>query len=96
MSLEELLNYGDQENQDCTFLVEDKNCQDNRQVINNQMLADTIMNNGLTGKEKLILAFVRDGLTTREIGAKLGVSHVIVVRRMAEIRQKCQKYLDKD
>lgn len=96
ISLEELLNHGDQENQDCTFLMKDKNFQDNRRVINNQMLADTIMNNGLTSKEKLLLVFIKDGLTTREIGVKLGVSHVIVVRRMSQIRQKCRKYLDKD
>jgi len=62
--------------------------------LNNRMLAETIQNNGLTTREKEILAFSSDGLTTREIGSRLGVSHVRVVKLMHRIREKCLKYRD--
>ncbi len=62
--------------------------------LNNKMLAEAIMNNGFSGREKEILSFFRDGLTTREIGKKIGVSHVRVVKLMRRIREKCKRHLD--
>jgi len=45
-------------------------------------------------KEKNLLSLCAEGLTTRQIGAKAGISHVAVVRQMRKIRAKCLKYLD--
>jgi RNA polymerase sigma factor (sigma-70 family) len=64
--------------------------------LNDKFLTQTILNNGLTPKEKKILYFYAQGLTTREIGRRLGVSHVSVVKSTKRIREKCLRYLDTD
>jgi RNA polymerase sigma factor (sigma-70 family) len=64
--------------------------------LNDKFLTETILNNGLTPKEKKILYFYAQGLTTREIGRRLGVSHVSVVKSTKRIREKCLRYLDTD
>lgn len=64
--------------------------------LNNRLIAETIQNNGLSPKEKQVLCFYAQGLTTRKIGERLGVSHVRVVKMTAAIREKCKKYLDPD
>jgi len=48
----------------------------------------------LTKREKGIVSYCADGLTMREIGKILGVSHVRVVKLMRRIRVKCDKHLD--
>jgi len=63
--------------------------------LHDKLLAEVIQNNGLLPKEKEILRFYAQGLTTREIGKRLGVSHVSVVKATRRIRQKCLRYLDK-
>lgn len=93
-SLDELLKPVKEDSGDHSLVLEDKRASDYRQLLNDKMLVETIQNNGLSPKEKFILSLVKDGLTTREIGARLGISHVGVVKRMVKIRQKCQKYLD--
>lgn len=60
--------------------------------LDDKMLVERIRNNGLSKREKVILSFYGDGLTTREIGRRIGVSHVMVVKLMAGIRVKCRKY----
>ncbi len=67
---------------------------DYRAYLNDRLLADVIINNGLTAKEKALLPWLSLGLTTREIGRKVGVSHVAVVKMTKVIRGKCMKYLD--
>lgn len=81
-ALEEMLN------------TQDYNPRDYFQELNDKMLTDTISNNGLTVKEKYILSLCSQGLTTRQIGKDLGVSHVRIVKILGEIRQKCRRYLD--
>lgn len=43
---------------------------------------------GLFGREKEVAALMAQGLTTREIGARLNISHVMVVKIMKKIRNK--------
>jgi DNA-directed RNA polymerase specialized sigma subunit len=62
--------------------------------LNDKMLSETILNNGLSKREKDILIFLSKGFTMREIGSFLGVSHVRVVKIVGSIREKCQKYAD--
>lgn len=64
------------------------------EYLDNKLLVETIQNNGLSPREKHILSLFAQGLTTRQIGERLGVSHVRVVKLAAIIRRKCKKYLD--
>lgn len=43
----------------------------------------------LSARENIVLERSADGLTTREIGDELGVSHVMVVKIKKKIRHKC-------
>ncbi|MDD5128039.1 MAG: sigma-70 family RNA polymerase sigma factor [Candidatus Omnitrophica bacterium] len=70
-------------------------CQDCREDLHNQFLAQSILNNGFNPREKRLLEYFSQGLTTRDIGKRMGVSHVSVVKMMRKVRVKSQKYLDK-
>lgn len=59
-----------------------------------EFLINDIRNNGLTVKEKAVFEFALEGLTTREIGRRLGISHVSVVKLRKKIKEKCKKHLD--
>lgn len=63
-------------------------------LINCKMLIEKINNNGLTKREKEVFCLALEGLTTREIGNKLGISHVRVVKLRSKIKDKCKKYTD--
>jgi len=77
-----------------SFILEDERSGDYFNRLNDKLLVETINNNGLNPKEKYVLSLCSEGLTTREIGKKLGVSHVSVVKIMARIRNKCKHYRD--
>ena len=62
--------------------------------LSDKLLAETIQNNGLEPREKEILAFYARGFTIRQIGQRLGISHVRVLKLTRRIREKCYKYLD--
>lgn len=63
--------------------------------LNSKMFAEAISNNGLTKREKDIIFLHAEGLTTREIGQRVQLSHVRVLKLLAQIKEKCKKYLDK-
>lgn len=93
ISLDSILNREDADIHE-TSLLEDKSSSDYLDCLNDKYLVETIQNNGLTLREKDVLLLCAEGLTTREIGLKLNISHVRVVKLMAQIRQKCKKYRD--
>jgi len=59
-----------------------------------KMLIEQINNNGLTTREKEVFNFAINGLTVRDIGSRLGISHVRVVKLRHSIAEKCLKHLD--
>ncbi len=60
----------------------------------NRMLIEDILNDGLTRREKEVFSLCLEGLTTREIGKILNISHVMVVKLRGRIKDKCQKFKD--
>ena len=50
------------------------------EVINKEVTISDIMNNGFTKREKEVFSLLLKGYTVREIGGKLGVSHVMIVK----------------
>ncbi len=62
--------------------------------LDSKILVEKIRNNGLTEREKNIFNLALKDLTTREIGQRLEISHVRVVKLQQRIREKCKKYLD--
>ena len=69
--------------------------EDCREELHNKFLVQSIRDNGFNPKEKRLLVYFSQGLTTRDIGKRLGVSHVSVVKMMQKVRAKAQKHLDK-
>ena len=94
VSLDEQLAQEKGDVQPCLWKREREAAADQLEYLDNRMLADVIRNNGLTPREKELLPFLSQGLTTREIGGRLGVSHVSVVKMTRAIRAKCLQYLD--
>jgi RNA polymerase sigma factor (sigma-70 family) len=70
-------------------------CPDCRQDLHNKFLVQSIRNNGFNPKEKRLLDYFSRGLTTRDIGKRMGISHVSVVKMMRKVRAKSKKHLDK-
>src|SRR3989338_3784826 len=61
--------------------------------LDNKMLVEDIQNNGLTEREREVLSLCLEGMTVREIGERLGISHVRVVKLKNRIRAKCKKLI---
>jgi len=62
--------------------------------VHSNIVIEQIMNNGLTSREKEVFILALEGLTAREIGGRLGISHVRVVKLRSSIKEKCSKHLD--
>ncbi len=65
-----------------------------REVVHCDLLIERIRNNGLTVREKEVFNLALEGLTVREIGARMGVSHVRVVKLAKAMRRKCLGHMD--
>lgn len=92
LSLDSLINDDNEVTLEGLIVLDDE--RDLRDVLNNNFLVEAIENNGFTIREKQILRFYKKGLTTREIGGRLSLSHVRIVKIMQNIRIKCRKYQD--
>ena len=93
LSLDEMV-FSGSDDLELKDLIVDEHQKDIRELLNTKLLVETIQNNGFDKREKKILMFFKDGLTTRDIGKRIGVSHVMVVKLMNKIRIKCHKYID--
>lgn len=60
--------------------------------LDSEILAQRIQSFPLTQREKDVLSLCMEGLTVREIGKRLGVSHVRVVKLKNKIQHKCEKF----
>jgi RNA polymerase sigma factor (sigma-70 family) len=60
--------------------------------LENKSLVEQIRDNGLSEREKKVFCLCLQGLTVREVGKRLGISHVWVVKLMGRIKEKCNKY----
>lgn len=58
-----------------------------------KIFIEQIQSNGLTKREKEVLSFCLQGLTVREIGKRLGISHVRVVKVKKNLRNKLKECL---
>ncbi len=59
--------------------------------IDRKAVIEDVKNNGFSRREKEVFLLLLEGYTVREIGGKLGISHVMVVKFKQRIIKKCQK-----
>lgn len=64
------------------------------ETLDARILINEIRNNGLTRREKEVFEELLTGRTTREIGSRIGISHVRVVHIRAQIVAKYRCKLD--
>jgi len=93
ISLENMIN-GEGESFDLDNILSLENPGSCFDLINCKLLIEKINHNGLTKREKEVFRLSLDGLTTREIGNRLGISHVRVVKLKSRIKDKSKKYVD--
>lgn len=93
-SLDEVIRDEDGEELHLADIIPSRSSGDIIEETHAKFFLEQINNNGLTKREKEIFHFVLDGLTTRQIGYKLGISHVRVVKIQKTIRRKCLKHID--
>lgn len=82
----------DEEGNSLGEVIPDENFNLHR-LTENADLVSVVRNNGLTPREKEVFALYLEGLNTREIGARLRISHVRVVKLESRICQKAKAYL---
>lgn len=59
--------------------------------VEGRMHVEAIEASGMTEREKNVLESCMEGMTTREIGRRMGISHVAVVKIRNKIKMKYQK-----
>lgn len=67
------------------FALEDSRPRDDLET---RLLEDEVLSNGLTEREKKIVLLSLEGFTVREIGQRLGISHVRVIKLKGRIKKK--------
>lgn len=60
-----------------------------RDSIDKELLEENATLKSLTEREWTVLRLATEGLTVRQIGEKIGISHVMVVKIRAHIKEKC-------
>jgi len=60
-------------------------------IINENLLKEDV-GKKLTSREKEIFELLFSDFTTREIGEKLHISHVMVIKVKKKIRNRCRKF----
>ncbi|MEW5758938.1 MAG: sigma-70 family RNA polymerase sigma factor [Candidatus Omnitrophota bacterium] len=64
-----------------------------KQYVNRKITMEYISNNGFSKMEKDVFAFLMEGFTVREIGKKIGVSHVYVIKLKKSLVTKTKTLL---
>ena len=59
--------------------------------VDGKMQVEALLESGMTQREREILAYSMEGMTTREIGARLGISHVSVVKVRNRIKERWER-----
>ncbi len=59
--------------------------------VDGKMQVEALVENGLTPRERDVLALSMEGMTTREVGQKLGISHVAVVKVRSRLKAKYEQ-----
>ncbi|MDP2928560.1 MAG: sigma-70 family RNA polymerase sigma factor [Candidatus Omnitrophota bacterium] len=59
--------------------------------VEEKLLCEELRNSSLDRREIKITDMSMEGMTVRQIGEKLGISHVAVIRSKKRIRTKCEK-----
>jgi len=62
------------------------------EYLNNKVFVEKMQNNGLTKQEKKVLALALEGLTCREIGSRMGISHVRVIKLKSAIKDRYERF----
>jgi len=57
--------------------------------IDTRVLAENDIFKSLSEREREVLRLIMEGMTVREAGSRLGISHVMVVKIRARIKEKC-------
>lgn len=86
VSLYKLLDEEDEHTLEDILSVTDTKSFDN---MDEALLKEKFESSGLNSREKEILSLLMDGLTMREVGERLGISHVMVIKIKNKIKEKC-------
>ncbi len=62
--------------------------------LSSKMIIDDVEAQGLGDREQQVLALSAQGLTVRQIGAKIGISHVRVIKLRSRLKERFQKLRD--
>lgn len=88
ISIDALIN---EEGSDLESIVSLEAPEERFEHLDKSILNDRFNDFDLTEREKDVLSLSMDGYTVREIGARLGISHVMVVKIKNKIQLKCEK-----